>query len=264
MALSLKHAFNSAKGDGADPTKVQPSHWNAEHTITVGANKVLGGVGAGAVSEIDCTAAGRALIDDADAAAQRTTLGLGALAVKSTVLTADIVDANVTTAKIADANVTTVKIADSNVTTAKIANANVTLAKLDTALVAVKADQGTGASPGAGVSKFVQPGVQQYHPAAAKAWVRFHWTGAAIVVDSAYNVPSVSRNATGVYVVNFTTAFANSVYIPIANAQRTTSVGAWMCDPAIVSASQCVIVVSDSGGVNVDPNFVTAVFFGDQ
>jgi len=36
--------------------------------------------GAGTVEEITCTAAGRALLDDADAAAQRTTLGLGALA----------------------------------------------------------------------------------------------------------------------------------------------------------------------------------------
>lgn len=32
--------------------------------------------GAGVVEEITCTSAGRALIDDADAAAQRTTLGL--------------------------------------------------------------------------------------------------------------------------------------------------------------------------------------------
>jgi hypothetical protein len=41
-------------------------------------DRVLGRstAGAGAVEEITCTAAGRALIDDADAAAQRTTLGL--------------------------------------------------------------------------------------------------------------------------------------------------------------------------------------------
>jgi hypothetical protein len=41
-------------------------------------DKLLGRstAGAGAIEEITCTAAGRALIDDADAAAQRTTLGL--------------------------------------------------------------------------------------------------------------------------------------------------------------------------------------------
>ena len=48
-------------------------------------DKLLGRVtaGAGDVEEITLTAAGRALIDDADAAAQRTTLGLGSLATQS-------------------------------------------------------------------------------------------------------------------------------------------------------------------------------------
>jgi hypothetical protein len=48
-------------------------------------DKLLGRstAGAGSVEEITCTAAGRAILDDADASAQRTTLGLGTLATQS-------------------------------------------------------------------------------------------------------------------------------------------------------------------------------------
>lgn len=45
---------------------------------TVAANSLLGrGATSGVVQEISCTAAGRALLDDADAAAQRVTIGVG-------------------------------------------------------------------------------------------------------------------------------------------------------------------------------------------
>ena len=92
--MAIKHAFTSAKSDGGDTTLVQPSNWNANHTIDAATityaqiqnvsatDKLLGRstAGAGSIEEIALTAAGRALIDDADAAAQRTTLGLGTMA----------------------------------------------------------------------------------------------------------------------------------------------------------------------------------------
>ena len=54
MAVSLKHAFTSAKADGADPTQVQPSNWNAEHTLTCATARILGRTtaGDGAVEEL--------------------------------------------------------------------------------------------------------------------------------------------------------------------------------------------------------------------
>ena len=122
--------------------------------------------GSGNVETITLTAAGRALLDDADASAQRTTLGLGSLAVQNTVgsgnydagsiVTADIADSAITTAKIADSGVTTVKIVDANitadklasdaVTTAKIIDSGVTTAKIADAAVSYSKIQATSTS----------------------------------------------------------------------------------------------------------------------
>ena len=83
MTVSLKHQFVSNVADSPDATLVQPSNWNAEHTLTANADSLLGAVTAGNVTEITCTSAGRALLDDADASAQRTTLGLGTISTQN-------------------------------------------------------------------------------------------------------------------------------------------------------------------------------------
>lgn len=82
---------------------VQPVNANLTSLagLTLAADKGLYSTAADTVALFDLTAAGRALLDDADASAQRTTLGLGGLATLDTVGASEIDDGAVTTAKLA-------------------------------------------------------------------------------------------------------------------------------------------------------------------
>ena len=138
---------------------------------TSGTDKLLGRstAGAGNVEEITCTAAGRALLDDADASAQRTTLGLGTLATQSgtfsgthsgttsgtntgdqtITLTGDVTGSGTGSfaATIANNAVTAAKIDTGAVTTAKIGAAAVTGSKLaadSSTIVSGNAPTGSG------------------------------------------------------------------------------------------------------------------------
>lgn len=97
MALSVKHAFESAKGDGVDTTVVRPSNWNAEHTLLMATARILGRKTAstGAVEELDLTDS-----------ATRTAIGLGALAALATAGTAQIDNDAVTYAKLQNISAT--------------------------------------------------------------------------------------------------------------------------------------------------------------
>jgi hypothetical protein len=54
MAIQIKHAFQSAKSDGADPTLIQPSYWNAALNFTMATARLVGRstAGSGAAEEI--------------------------------------------------------------------------------------------------------------------------------------------------------------------------------------------------------------------
>lgn len=77
MAISLIHTFVSGKGDGGDATLVQPSNWNAQHTLNCATGVVLGRTtaGTGAVQELTLTTSGAALLAAADSNAAALAVG---------------------------------------------------------------------------------------------------------------------------------------------------------------------------------------------
>ncbi len=130
---------------------------------------------------------------------------------------------------------------------------------------AVKSDQTTGTSNTVAVT----PGVQQYHNSACKAFVQF--VGSSGAVNGSYNVTSVTRNGTGDYTVNFTTAFANSNY---AGAPVCTSYTSFLdtdqdiCNNGVFANGTAGVLCghSNASGVRVpiDPYVVCATYFGVQ
>lgn len=79
MAISLKHAFQSAKGDGPDASIVRPSNWNAEHPLTLNGPAVVGKptAGNGQAVEVPAGAFGLLLLATADQSAFNAITGAG-------------------------------------------------------------------------------------------------------------------------------------------------------------------------------------------
>jgi hypothetical protein len=77
MTISITHPFVSQKSDGNDPTQVQPSNWNAAHTLQMSSGFVVGRMSAynGAAEELPATTFGVSLLNQGTSAAARVTLG---------------------------------------------------------------------------------------------------------------------------------------------------------------------------------------------
>lgn len=129
------------------------------------------------------------------------------------------------------------------------------------AMLASQAEQETGSA----TNKVVQPGVQQYHPSACKAWAKFS-SVASPVIAASYNIASITRNAIGIFVVNFTTAFSSANYCVQVSADRTNATGGTIATYSIVSASQVIVITTDdaSAPTSAGANSISIACWGDQ
>jgi len=192
--------------------------------ITVSASGATWNIDAGAVSTTelggDITTAGKALLDDADASAQRTTLGLGTAA---------------TTA------------ATDYATAAQGASADTALQLADTAL---QGDKATQAETEAGTAdKFPDAASLKYHPGVAKAWAVF---GMTAVLTASSNVTSVTDNGLGDFTVNWSITFSSANYPVISAYQNAGSALQFDAQLKDVTATSARLLSVQSGTTTVN------------
>jgi hypothetical protein len=129
--------------------------------------------------------------------------------------------------------------------------------------VATQAQQETGSA----LTAYVAPGVQQYHPSAAKAWLQATTGGGA---SASFNIASVTDIGVGIVGPNWSVDFSSANYVVAANVRVDSSATAATTNITTANdtdflAGSCTIVnVRASDYATIDPNFTLVSAYGDQ
>jgi hypothetical protein len=129
--------------------------------------------------------------------------------------------------------------------------------------VATQAQQETGSI----LTSYVAPGVQQYHPSAAKAWLQ---ADAAAAITNSYNVSSVTDILAGVISPVWNVDFSSGNYVVKAMtrfdsvASSATTLISSFNDTGFTAGTCTLVVVRASDYTTVDPTYYMVEAFGDQ
>lgn len=127
------------------------------------------------------------------------------------------------------------------------------------AKASVQADQETSTS----TTTWVAPGVQQYHPSAAKCWGYITVSGGTPTLAASYNVTSIADTAVGRVTVTIATDFSTANYACMVTCVITGSV-AYVGQTVSVAAGTIEIQCSQPGVGLTDPVAYSFVMYGDQ
>jgi len=135
-------------------------------------------------------------------------------------------------------------------------------------LVAGSIEQGAGLATqaqqetGTATTVWVSPARQQYHPSAAKAWIRCDMAG---TINSSYNITSITDSGTGVVTITIATDFSSANWCPVANIDPSGGGIFGGVSSADVAAGSFVVRSYNTTTQTLqDTSGVYAVCFGDQ
>ncbi len=125
----------------------------------------------------------------------------------------------------------------------------------------VQSDQETSTS----TTVAVTPGIQQFHPSAAKVWAYVTVSGGTPTLAASYNVTSITDTSAGNVTVTIATDFSSANYCAVA--QAVTAAGAAHMASVLngqAAGSFVVRTALSSTGADTDNINLSVVAFGDQ